>query len=324
MIETAASPSTPSRTPATAGRTGAECTHAGPADVGSAGEAAAAGLEGEVLPPGSPHGAYARGILLYCAGRDRQAAAALEEAAARRPRGKTCHVLGLCRADLGEWEAALAAFSRALELEPDLLQAHYQAAAARRRLGRFKEAVRGLEAALERFASTTYAGYLHNELGLTHEQGGDLDRAVEHFRAAAAAPGVDTVPARVNLALLLYKRGQTSEAREILEPLVQRLSYREILHPQPHTCFLAYYLLGNLALDDQDPMRAVELYRLSLCFRPHAAAVWNRLAVAWEEAGHRVEARRALEQALAVDPSYETARFNLARFGAGGREGGAG
>ncbi|QDU70616.1 tetratricopeptide repeat protein [Mucisphaera calidilacus] len=60
----------------------------------------------------------------------------------------------------------------------------------------------------------------HNNLGLVHEQTGELDRAVEHFRQAISLDA-DNIEYRANLARTLVRRGdRTDELRTLRDQII--------------------------------------------------------------------------------------------------------
>lgn len=272
---------------------------------------AAAGMAGRVIPHGSPHSDYAFGVLSYLAADLGEAVASLQRSREAEPTARTAYALGLARAGRGDWSEALAAFLDAVELEPGLLDGYYQAAGALRRLGRAPEAADLLRRAVQRFRGTTWAPYLLNELGVSLQLQGDEEGAMESFREAAAHDGGDRVAAWANLALLLERRGRHGEAREVVERILAATAHRRSPHPLPRVSFLVFHVRGNLEFAAERPAEACRWYEKALEHAPESAPGWNSLAVAHHAAGRPLQARSALDRALAVEPGYEPARRNL-------------
>ncbi len=84
--------------------------------------------------PQSADGWYLLGFLHERQGKLREAIAPYEKSMALQPRPHTAHNLGLVFDQLGDWQAAVGMMRRALELDPNLLEAAAQLAFGQRRL----------------------------------------------------------------------------------------------------------------------------------------------------------------------------------------------
>jgi tetratricopeptide (TPR) repeat protein len=160
------------------------------------------------------------------------------------------HLLGLCRALLGQHERALAEFDRALALNPRYIEAHIHRGLALTALGRVEEADAAFRAAA-RLDQPTAAGFsrhvaarlanLHAQVAGAYAEAGAYTEAVaEYLRAVELGPTFHDI--RYRLARLLLERGNALEAREHLEQIVAAhpgfLDARAALG-------LAYYLSGE-------------------------------------------------------------------------------
>jgi tetratricopeptide (TPR) repeat protein len=269
----------------------------------------------DLLPRGAPASDFAYGMLRLLAAEPKEAADFLSLSAAAAPAAKTFYLLGLARAAAGDPAGALAAFHQTVDSDADLVPAWYQAAAVLRRLGRSADEVALLRRAVEHFGGTSYERYVLNELAIALQRLGQMAEAVETFRRAVRCPSGDSVACRANLAQLLERSGQRTEARQLLDGVQAERSRRQSPHPLPQVSFLIYYVLGNLDLADGRPIRASRHYRRSLEFLPDSATAWNSLAVACHAAGHRRLAASALRRALEIDPKFTAAQRNLERLG---------
>ena len=84
--------------------------------------------------PGSADAWYLLGFLNERQGKLREAIAPYEKSMALQPRPHTAHNLGLVFDQLGDWQAAVQMMQRALQLDPNLLEAAAQLAFSKRRL----------------------------------------------------------------------------------------------------------------------------------------------------------------------------------------------
>ncbi|HEU4390046.1 MAG TPA: tetratricopeptide repeat protein, partial [Blastocatellia bacterium] len=262
----------------------------------------------------SPHAAYACGMLCNAAGLLEQAVRWFVQSVALAPRSTTYLALGSTLMALGRWDDALAALSRATEIDPNLLPAYFRIAAVHRSQGRIDENIRVLQNALQHFARSRHRCYLHNELGLALEMTGDLEGAAKQFEAAATARHVDTIPMLANLALVLHKLARHADARELVERIIARRQNQARIHDRSDTCFLIYYVLGNSQLEGGNSVAARESFTRCLEFNPNSASAYNSLALACVAAGDPTEAIRALREALRIAPAFETAKRNLDRL----------
>jgi tetratricopeptide (TPR) repeat protein len=119
---------------------------------------------------------------------------------------------------------------------------------------------------------------------------------------------------RAPSAIDLYERALALEATD---PAGAMAGYRRALVARPGLAD-AYNNLGRLHHDKADAGApelgdAEALYRLAICADPNVALYWFNLGVAVEDQGRGAEAIAAYEQALALDPLFADAHFNLAR-----------
>jgi tetratricopeptide (TPR) repeat protein len=110
---------------------------------------------------------------------------------------------------LGNLEAAAREFAAALELDPSLVDAHFNLGQVLFRLGRPEEARAAFEHAL---ALTPEHAGAHNGLGVLALEAGDLSAAEERFRRAVAADP-EYADAHHNLGVVLERTARASAAQ---------------------------------------------------------------------------------------------------------------
>jgi tetratricopeptide (TPR) repeat protein len=220
------------------------------------------------------------------------------------------HLLGYLHKQRGRLEESTGFFSRALELRPDdsaaavhlgeaLLQlnrrpearARFQAAletsadaAALNGLGeearlegRFQEAIRYFDAALERVPQATR---IHYSLGMAYRGLGRLDEAKSHLQRAGSAgvrpadPIVDSLPG-----LLQGER--------------------------------VHLIRGQLAYQAKQFEEAANAFRRAIAVAPNSVTGRVNLGSALSELGDTKGALQQLEAALRIDPANVSAHFNL-------------
>jgi hypothetical protein len=84
------------------------------------------------------------------------------------------------------------------------------------------------------------------------------------------------------------------------------------------------WLQRGLALEDRDPVAAIDAYRRSLRLRPACTEAWLNLGRLFAESNDGAAARECFERALELDPADATAHYNLGVIAQdAGREGDA-
>jgi tetratricopeptide (TPR) repeat protein len=162
------------------------------------------------------------------------------------------HLLGLSYHLSNQAERALAAFDRALALNPRYLEAHLHRGLVLNDLGRPEEAQRAFATARQHAGADRdgipahHAAQLanhHAQLGDAYLEAGSLPRAIEQYQAALRlGPGFHDL--RFRLARLLLDAGRSLEAREELERV---LADRPAFAEARAALGLAHFLSGDAA-----------------------------------------------------------------------------
>jgi Tfp pilus assembly protein PilF len=139
------------------------------------------------------------------------------------------------------------------------------------------------------------------------EQGRPEDALRTYEEGLAAVPG--SVPLRANQLNLGLQLGRITP-----DEAVARLEELDIAR-QP-LLYELHAVLGDALLAARRFPEAESAFRRAVELNPHDPLLHNRLAVVLVESGRMDEARRELQRALAIDPTFELARDNLARLDA--------
>ena len=232
-------------------------------------------------------------------GRAEEAEAACRKALDLKPDLPEAHLnLGNALKDQGRPEAAIASYRRVLQLRPDDAQALHSLGLALRETGQPEAALPLLRRARDSRADFPEADI---NLGNALRDLGRLDEAIGCFRSAIASRP-DYPEAFNNLGEALTEQGRPDEAVAVLR---RALALRPDF-PEAHSN------LGNAlrqlgALDE-----AVTHCRRAIALRPAFAEAHNNLGLAWHEQARLDEAIGSVRQAIALRPDYPDAHKNLA------------
>jgi tetratricopeptide (TPR) repeat protein len=232
------------------------------------------------------------------------------------------HRLGIAQAQLGDLDAALASWQRAIALQPDFVASWIQQAQTYQTLGQFAEAGECYAAwtRLQPDNADAWAG-----LGLCQGKLGDWAAAVQAWgQAHALAP--DSAPVLADMSYGLLQLGQAAEALSGLrQALWQRSDFAETYcawaktPPQnPAVCANAAFLetlavadhsdaalhqAGNLLARGGQLERAIALYRQALQENPSNFSTVIDLGNALVQTGQMSEAIALYQTALSEAPN---------------------
>ena len=247
------------------------------------------------------------------------------------------HNVALILAGRGQTDEAIRHYQAALEIKPDLAEAHYNLALVLASRGQTDAAIARYRAAL---ASNPDYAQAHNNLALALAEQGNIREAMAHYeRALAIKP--DYAQAHYNYALPLAGRGQVEEATthyrkalEIAPDFVQAhdnlgvalagcgqlddaiVHYRRALEIDP-TFAQSRMNLGNALVARGQVDEAVAQYQKALAIEPRFAHAHYNLATALMSRGEVDEAIAHLREALAIKPAFGEAHQSLASALAG-------
>jgi tetratricopeptide (TPR) repeat protein len=166
----------------------------------------------------------------------------------------------------GEYDFAIRDFRKALEINPENVEARVSLGGALLTTGRLHEAQKELAQALSREPANTSAIYL---MGAVLEKQDNFPEAIETYRRALRLDP-NHVFTRHSLGRLLLSAGATDEGREHLLEAAR-------LDPDNVSCYLD---LGNSFLREQKTDQATAMYRQALERAPNCDAALTSLAIA--------------------------------------------
>lgn len=217
---------------------------------------------------------------------------------------------GLRAQEEGDFEAAAASFMEALETDPHYLGAWHDLGLANFRMEQWEEALQAFERALELLpldADLLYKkGLCQLRLGLPKD-------AIESLEEAVTREG--HLEARFQLGLVLAREGQRrrgyrKRAIEQLEAILRAVDEGGDYPALDRVCFT----LGSLYDGPENRIQAIKVYRRGLALNPLSAVGHNSLGLLLMESGQALGALGEFKVAIQLDPSFRVAYTNLAHL----------
>jgi tetratricopeptide (TPR) repeat protein len=205
--------------------------------------------------------------------------------------------LGITLAQQGRLEEAIADFRRALEINPDLAQAHHNLGIALQEQGRLEEAVASYRRALELKPDYTTA---YHYLGTALKDLNRLDEAVACYRRALELKP-DFVEACNNLAAVLQDQRRLAEAIAC---------YRRVLQYKPDDP-IACNNLGAVLQQQGQSAEAAACCRRALKLKPDFIEAHYNLGDALRGQGKLDEAVVSYRRTLELKPDLVDAHYHL-------------
>jgi tetratricopeptide (TPR) repeat protein len=237
-------------------------------------------------------------MLLLDQGRAGEALKYAQRAVEIEPQVWQAHMtLGSVLGRLGQPQEALAQHEQALRMNPDFAQAHYNCGVALMELGKVPEAVEQYEQALR--LKPDYAE-AHYGLGAAFVKLGRPEDAIRHCEEALQINPGDGA-AHVNLGNALLAQGKPDDAIQ---------HYEKALWINPDDT-KAHVNLGNALLAQGKAGDATRHYEEALRINPNDAEEHYNLGLALAQAGRVQEAMEQWEQTLRIKPDETAAHYNL-------------
>jgi tetratricopeptide (TPR) repeat protein len=205
--------------------------------------------------------------------------------------------LGIALKDQGRLPEAIASFSKALQLKPDFAEAHNNLGIALKDQGRFDEAIASFGKALQLKPGYAEA---HNSLGTALQGQGRFDEAIASYdKALKIKP--DLAEVHNNRGAALKDQGRFDEAIA---------SFAKALRIKPDYSE-AHNNLG-LVLQGQERLEeAIASFRKALLIKPDYAEAHNNLGVALQGQDRQEEAVASFGRALRIKPDFAQVHCNL-------------
>ncbi|MDA9059218.1 tetratricopeptide repeat protein, partial [Planktomarina temperata] len=208
-----------------------------------------------------------------------------------------CNIRGVVFKALGQLDASVTAYTRALAIKPDYAEALYNLGIALKELGELEEAIGAYTKALIIKPDNVKA---YNNLGIALQEQGKLEEAIEAYNKALSIKS-DNAEAYYNLGITLQEQGKLEEAIE---------AYTKAITIKPDYAE-AYNNLG-ITLQRQGKLEeAIEAYTKALNIKPDYTEAYNNLGITLQEQGKLEEAIEAYTKALNIKPDNAESYNNI-------------
>lgn len=197
----------------------------------------------------------------------------------------------------GQFDAALGAFTKSLQIDPSFIPSLYYRAGVYESLGKLTEADRDLQQILSRDPKNTQV--LIKDADIAGRAGRDGDVPKLLGRAIAASPE-NPIP-RLALANYYVRQGNPNAARKVNE---------DLLHVLPSSAE-GLALSAGLDWAAGEKGKAIETYRRLEALQPKSVVVKLLLSQALASSGDKAGAENALEDAVKYSPDSIQARRAL-------------
>ena len=178
------------------------------------------------------------------------------------------NILGAAYAGLGDFSEAINSYKKAISIEPNYIDAHYNLAFALREEGKIEDAVSTFKKVIS--ISPKHAN-AYNNLAVTLQKQGKLGEAVSAFKKAISIRP-DYVEAYYNMASALEEQGQLEQAV---------ISYRKSISLKPDYAD-AYFNMASTFEKQGNLEEALNAYNKTLELNPDYSDAWSNGARALE------------------------------------------
>jgi tetratricopeptide (TPR) repeat protein len=237
-------------------------------------------------------------INLYSQGQLQQALKQAETLVQQFPKSAILfNIQGAVLKGLGQLDASVEAYNKALAIKPDHAEAHNNMGVTLKDQGKLEEAIEAYSKALA--IKPDYAD-AYNNMGVTLKDQGKLEEAIEAYSKALAIKP-DYADAYNNMGNALRDQGKLEEAIE---------AYSKALAIKPDYAD-AYNNMGVVLKDQGKPEEAIKAYSKALAIKPDYAEACNNMGLTLQDQGKLEEAIEAYNKSLAIKPDYAEAYSNM-------------
>ena len=207
------------------------------------------------------------------------------------------NISGAVYKGLGQLDASVGAYKKALSIKPDYAEAYYNMGVILKHQGKLEEAIEACNKALVIKPDNAEA---YNNMGIALQEQGKLEESIEAYNKALAI--------KPDYADAYYNMGGTLQEQRKLEDALE--AYNKALAIKPDYAEASNNMGGTLK--EQGKLEeAIEAYNKALAIKPDYAEAYNNMGVTLQNQGKPEEATEAYNKALAIKPDYAGAHRHL-------------
>ena len=237
-------------------------------------------------------------INLYSQGLLQQALKQAETLVHQFPKSSVLfNIQGAIFTGLGQLDASVVAYKKAIAIKPDYAEAYYNMGNALKDQGKLEEAIEAYNKALAIKPDNAEA---YNNMGIALQEQGKLEEAIEAYNKALAIKP-DNAEAYNNMGVTLKDQGKLEEAIR---------AYNNALAIKPDYAD-AYNNMGVTLKGQGKLEEAIEAYNKGIAIKPDQAEAFNNMGNALKDQGKLEEAIEAYNKALTIKPDNAEAYRHL-------------
>jgi len=207
------------------------------------------------------------------------------------------NIRGACYASLGQKDAAVECYKKAVVLKPGYAKAHYNLGGALQEIGQLDTAVKSYKRAI---ALEPEHAEAHNNLGNVLRELKQLDAAINSYEQAISI-NPNYIEAHYSLGLTFQNLGQ-------LEDTVN--SFMQVLAIKPDFAAM-HNNLGNVYRELNKLDDALECYEKAIAIKPDLVEALFSLGVIYQDQNLLNDAIKSYESVISIKPNLAEAHFCL-------------
>ena len=208
--------------------------------------------------------------------------------------------MGVSLQEHGKLEEAIEAYNKALAIKPDYAEAYNNMGNALKNQGKVEEAVASYKKALS--FKPDHADAYYN-MGIALQDQSKLEEAISSYKKALSLKP-DDAEAHNNIGNALKEQGKLDDAKA---------SYEKALSLKPDYA-KAYNNMGSTLKDQCKLDDAKASYEKALFLKPDYAEAYNNMGTVLQDQGKLDDAIASFEAALSLKPDYAEAHKNMGRL----------
>ena len=207
------------------------------------------------------------------------------------------NIIGSINRDLGKFGAAIKAYKKAIEQQPDYADPYYNLGNVLQNQGKQDQAIEAYKKAIRIKPDFAWA---QNNIGVVLQDQGRLNQAVKAYKKAIEIQPAFADP-YFNLGVVFQDQGKLDKAIK---------TYKKALGVKPDNA-LAYNNLGNALKDQGNLNEALDAYKKAIEIQPDYADPYYNLGNALRDQGKQDEAVKAYKKAIEIQPDFADACNNI-------------